>query len=249
MKYLAQSQFDHFLTYSSFGKRRLLDLGHSPDRVHVATNVADTSAHLQHADRLHVSATQARALLNIPEKFTVLFVGTLERNKRPGLILDLAKITTNTDYNFILLGDGTLLTCLRESVRREGLPNVYLPGRVSKELPLYYRAADVLLVPGRAGMVISEAMAWSLPVIVCEADGTEYDLVSNGETGIHLEKNSVIAFRESIERLRLRPREREEMGAAARQRLIGSFLTEHMTTNITRLVRSCHEAKKGRLSI
>ena len=38
-------------------------------------------------------------------------------------------------------------------------------------------SADVVVVPGRGGIVISEAMVHGVPVIVHQADGTEYELV------------------------------------------------------------------------
>jgi len=81
-------------------------------------------------------------------------------------MLDLAKECDRVNFNFVLLGSGSLLDELRDRATCENLSNVFLPGRVVDELPLYYRAANVLLIPGRDGIVISEAMAFGLPVIV-----------------------------------------------------------------------------------
>ena len=53
-----------------------------------------------------------------------------------------------------------------------------------------YCKADIVYVPGRGGMIISEAMAFACPVILHEADGTEYDLVINGKTGFRIKKDA-----------------------------------------------------------
>ena len=111
----------------------------------------------------------------------MLSVGTLSENKRPEMLLDVAQHVREDAYSFVLVGAGELEERLRMWVRKEGLRNVHLPGNVTETLPFYYRAADVLMVPGRGGIVISEAMAFGLPVVLHEADGTEYGL--GGEPG------------------------------------------------------------------
>ncbi|MFC1574384.1 hypothetical protein ACFL30_04295 [Candidatus Latescibacterota bacterium] len=107
--------FDAFVVYSSFSKDCLLKLGQPSNKVFVATNVGDTQRFLQQADSLAESASEARKKLELPEKFTVLYLGTLDKNKRPEVMLDLAHECDTETYNFVLLGSGDLLEELRES--------------------------------------------------------------------------------------------------------------------------------------
>jgi D-inositol-3-phosphate glycosyltransferase len=53
----------------------------------------------------------------------------------------------------------------------------FIPARPHQEIPLYYRAADVLLVPSRSesfGLVAAEAQACGLPVVAARVGGLAY---------------------------------------------------------------------------
>ena len=177
---------------------------------------------------------ELRTALGLPEGFTVLYVGTLSENKRPEMLLDVAQHVREDAYSFVLVGAGELEERLRMRVRKEGLRNVHLPGNVTETLPFYYRAADVLMVPGRGGIVISEAMAFGLPVVLHEADGTEYDLVENGVTGVRVAGGSVEDFRDALETLWGDPGRGAAMGAASRRVVERRCNTDNMVRQIRR---------------
>lgn len=230
-----RSQFDRFLVYSSFGRRCLEQEGLDPGRIHVAVNVSHSAGHLQSAANEESSPVEARRSLGLEEAFTVLYCGSFEPQKRPDLLLDLAGSPALSGIQFVAVGDGPLLAGLRERAAEAGLDNLHLPGRVVSTLPLYYRAADVLVVPGRGGMVISEAMAWELPVLVHQADGTEYDLIANELTGVRV--GSVGEFEPWIRRLANDPGMARRWGRTGRARLEEAFTTEHMVDSILQAVR------------
>jgi glycosyltransferase involved in cell wall biosynthesis len=132
----------------------------------------------------------------------------------------------------VLIGVGPLLGSLRRRVDDESLSNVFLPGRVSSEMAMYLRAADVLLIPGRGGIVISEAMAFGLPVIVHEADGTEVDLVQDGCTGIRVGTGTVDNFLSAVRMLIANPGLRAEMATNCRDSVLCTFNTRNMVERI-----------------
>jgi glycosyltransferase involved in cell wall biosynthesis len=49
--------------------------------------------------------------------------------------------------------------------------------RHGAELEACFRQADVFVLPGTGGLAVQQAMAYGLPVIVAEADGTQGELV------------------------------------------------------------------------
>ena len=167
----------------------------------------------------------------------MLYVGTLHQSKRPGLMLDLAYALPHGEYSFVLVGSGACLESLRARVSNERAANVYLPGRVTRDLGWYYRAADVLLIPGRGGIVISEAMAFSLPVVVHHADGTEYDLVRDGLTGFHLADGTCEHFQHALRSLHDDPQRCAKMGAEGRRQLERCWSTDNMVRQIWRAAR------------
>jgi len=115
---------------------------------------------------------ECKETLGLKGRFIVLFVGRLIEEKGVTLFIDMARQLGEEEKNgnllFVMVGDGPL----RPLVERSGksLENFHLAGRVNNtEMPLYYRAADVLVVPSiRAEgfpRVIPEALSCGTPVI------------------------------------------------------------------------------------
>jgi glycosyltransferase involved in cell wall biosynthesis len=235
-----QARADAFLVYSSFGREVLERIGHPADRIVVAVNVSDTERHCAVADALAMSRSEARRALGIPDRFTVLCVGALDANKRPDVLIDAAGGLDPGSYALVFAGSGPELEPLRARVRERGLENVFLPGAVAPgELARYYRAADVLALPGRGGMVISEAMCHRLPVIVHLADGTELDLVREGETGLRLRAGNPLDFRRAIEELAADPGRAGRLGLAGRRLVEREF---SMGAMVERVLEACRLA-------
>ena len=125
------------------------------------------------------------------EKFTLITSGSLEKEKNFQLILDALSRLDNDNYNLIILGDGPFKENLKIIVDRKKLTNVYFIGKVPwKEIFHYYDIADLFILPGRGGMVISECMACGLPVLLKAADGIERDLVIDKQTGFYFQENN-----------------------------------------------------------
>jgi glycosyltransferase involved in cell wall biosynthesis len=235
--------FDAHLLYSTYSKEAILKLGVLEGKVFVATNVGDVDKFLRIDKTISGSPSECRLALGLPEKFTVLYTGTLDENKRPEVMLELAKLCDPEKFNFVLLGSGVLLEKLRTSAANEKLLNVYLPGRVDATLYEYYKAASILIIPGRGGIVISEAMAFGLPVIVHHADGTEFDLVRSGETGFRLEQGDISDFKKAIETLQGDPELWLKMGKRSKELVQETFTTRNM---VNQIVKAAHFTKSSR---
>ncbi len=235
-KRLLYDQADTFATYSSFGREALIHLGCPPDRIFVATNVGDTLSHHAAARSLTLSPSEARRTVGIPDRFTVMFLGALEEVKRPRVLLDAAGHLA--DVNFIFLGRGPMLEDLSEAARTRGMEHVRFFGHVSEGLETTFRAADVLALPGRGGMVISEAMAHGVPVIVHQADGTERDLVEHGRTGWRLESASPNDLVAAICALRDDPQLLRQLGARAQERVTTRFTLDGVVDGLMKAIRA-----------
>jgi glycosyltransferase involved in cell wall biosynthesis len=235
--------FDTCVSYSSFGARALEGLGFSPEDVFVAVNVCDTDFHLLANDNLEQTRSEARAALGLPERFTALYVGAIDPRKRLDDLLHACSQLPADRYGAVIVGDGPSLPDLERLRDELELENVSLVGRVSDGLPSYYRAADALVLPGRGGMVLSEAMSYGLPTVVHQADGTESDLVVDGETGIQLRSSGPEAIRGAMVRLAEDPAASEQMGRAGNALIRERFNQEAM---IQELLRACHKARAHR---
>ena len=227
------SLFDAFVVYSSYGQEKLSELGLPSDQIHVAVNVSDTQRHISAARNLMLTKEQARQELGLPMAFTVLYAGTLDDDKSLDKLLTAFNNLSEPRPNLVVLGDGPLRAELETKASELGLRHAFFPGRVSwEEMAKFYRAGDVFVLPGRGGMVISEAMAHGLPVIVHQADGTEVDLVRDGITGYRLESGSPKAVCAAIKKLSKAPHKAAAMGVAGQLAVEKNYTLDNMAQRI-----------------
>jgi len=240
------SKFDTFVVYSSYGKEKLIELGCPSDQIHVAVNVSDTKRHLASSRNLVLTKEQAREELCLPMAFTVLYAGTLDDDKRLEALIKALVDTSSPPCNLVVLGDGPLLSNLKSMAFELGLCHAFFPGRVSwGVMAKYYRAGDVFVLPGRGGMVMSEAMAHGLPVIVHQADGTEVDLVRDGVTGYRLDSGSPEAIRAAIKKLYSAPDVAAAMGIVGQKLVEQTYTLESMVKAIQAAAIQAIKQRKG----
>lgn len=123
-----------------------------------------------------------------PNNFIILFSGKLIQKKRP---LDLLIAFNNANIKnstLIFLGDGNLRFSLQEYINDNNINNVIFLGfKNQSEIAKYYTIADLFVLPSGVGetwgLVVNEAMNFSLPVIVSNLVGCNTDLVYNNENG------------------------------------------------------------------
>lgn len=235
---LIRSFFSSFISYAEMGKTYLIKQGIDPSCIHVAHNVCDTKKYLSKSACLNITKREAKSKLRLEDKFVVSFVGTLDTAKRPDLIIELAKIIRQDNVHFLIIGDGPLKKQLENKVRVNALNNVTLTGRVSEDISVFYRATDVTILPGRGGIVISESMCFSTPVIAYQADGTERDLVLNNDTGVILPSGDIDRFSESIKVLADDKLLCEKMGVNARELILSKMNTRNMASAVVLAVRT-----------
>jgi glycosyltransferase involved in cell wall biosynthesis len=122
--------------------------------------------------------TESKATLGLKGRFIVLFVGRLIEEKGVALFIDIARRLNEEEENsnllFVMVGDGPLRPYVEKSGK--SLKNFHLAGRVrNTQMPLYYRAADILVVPSTRAegfpRVILEALSCGTPVIGSNCGG------------------------------------------------------------------------------
>lgn len=225
--------FDGFVVYSTYSMCKLLEMGVDGSRITVATNVGETERFLKGSESGE-DRSAVRHALGLDSRFIALYCGTIDRVKRPELLVDIARLCDPRKVCFLIAGDGPGADNLREEIRKTGAANVVMLGRVQGGLNRYYAAADVLIVPGRGGIVMSEAMAAGLPVIVHQADGTECDLVESGITGWKVEEAAPECFAEIIDEMSSNIAATRIMGQNARALIASKYNTRGMVTQIIR---------------
>jgi D-inositol-3-phosphate glycosyltransferase len=168
----------------------------------------------------------ARQQLGLPaEKTVILWVGRLEKLKGVDILVSAAAQLSNREVTLLLVGgdDGAadLRRELEEQAAAEGIgANVRFEGAVAHDtLPLYYSAADVVVVPSyyeSFGLVAVEAMACGTPVVASRVGGLVSTVV-DGVSGYLIPWRCPEPFAEKLEVLLNNPELRTNFGLAARR--------------------------------
>jgi glycosyltransferase involved in cell wall biosynthesis len=161
-------QFDAMLSYSQRGADEYAALGFPREKIFVAHN--------------SVSPKPEQILDRRPQtvdRVTLLFVGRLQTRKRvASLLRACAEMESNP--RLIIVGEGPERVAL-ESLARDVYPAAEFAGaKRGAEIKPYFADADLFVLPGTGGLAVQEAMSHGLPVIVAKGDGTQDDLVREG---------------------------------------------------------------------
>jgi D-inositol-3-phosphate glycosyltransferase len=176
-------------------------------------------------------AAEARAQIGLPKDAKmVLFVGRIERLKGLETLLRAAALLQERGFLspscpcvMVIGGDPDnpqeemqFLQELRDSL---AVANVvtFLGKRPQTELPMYYSAAQTVVMPSQYesfGMVALEAMACGTPVVASGVGGLLY-LVRDGRTGYHIPDSDPQALADKLQKLLSDERLLQEMGRHA----------------------------------
>lgn len=164
-------QFSALITYSKAGFEQYQRAGFREDRIFIAPNA--------------VAPRPVGSCPERPDSFlgrpVVLYVGRLQSRKRVDLLIRAcARLPEAMRPRLVVVGDGPERAAL-EALAREVFSDTEFHGeKRGTDLAPIWAEADLFVLPGTGGLAVQEAMAAGLPVAVAEADGTQADLVREG---------------------------------------------------------------------
>lgn len=162
-------QFDALIAYSQRGADEYAALGFPREKIFVAHN--SVSPRPAFPPPIRSSTFGLRPC--------ILFVGRLQARKRVDSLLRACAEMDSTP-RLIIIGDGPERANL-EALAQQVYPSAeFIGARHGAELKPYFTEADLFVLPGTGGLAVQEAMSYGLPVIVAKGDGTQDDLVREG---------------------------------------------------------------------
>lgn len=147
--------------------------------------------------------------------FDLVFCGKLIALKGPDIAIDIAKKLHERGYTQVrlhIIGSGELQAQLEQQVQMINLQQavVFYNNLTQEAVKSRFEQADVFILPGRKdpengraetqGLVIQEAQAMELPVVVSDVGGMKYGLI-DGETGFVIPDGNVMDFVAVVKRL------------------------------------------------
>ena len=167
--------------------------------------------------------------LGIVNKSIVLFVGRLIPRKGLNFLIEAAKriINENADTIFAIVGNGPLRNKLASQLDKANLSKSFLFFGDVKEsiLPAIYNCTDVFAFPSiqeGQGIALLEAQASAKPVVAFRVGGVN-EAVSDGNSGLLVERGDTDGLAEAILKILSNSRLRERMGRKGREFVLQNF--------------------------
>lgn len=230
MKSLLVSRYDAAFVGGTNSSRYLEGLGLPRNRIATGYDVVDNDYYSSTVSEKRNLAGQIRAARNLPEDY-FLFVGRLIAEKNLICLLDAysdyaARVAGRSPpWELVLCGEGPEQELLRGHAGR-------LPGHLSNRIRFcglitqadlvdFYACARALVLPSISeswGLVVNEAMACSLPVIVSSRCGCSLDLVQEGVNGYLFDPEKRSELASAMSRLHLMgTEERADIGRRGKE--------------------------------
>jgi glycosyltransferase involved in cell wall biosynthesis len=216
----------------SLHRAYLEDLGMSRDRIFLGYDVVDNAYFWRQSEKVRKHPAQFQHLPGLSED-TPFFLASarfIARKNLAGLLQAydryrdcMARIEGNRLWRLIILGDGEERERLEQMIVSRGLEEVTLAGfRQIEELPAYYALASAFIHPAyqeQWGLVVNEAMAAGLPVLVSKRCGCAPELVVDGENGFTFDPRRIDALAALMVKMSCGRVNLDAMGRASRVRI------------------------------
>ncbi len=223
---------DAFLTIGSRNRDYYRSFGVPDDRMYWAPYGVDNDWFHMREPARSLARARVREQIGVGDKTIVIAsAAKLIERKRP---FDLVDAVANlrrkgVEAHALFIGDGELRDDIERRATRAGIDDaVSISGFVNQsDLPAWYAASDTLVLPSDSretwGLVVNEAMAAGLPVVVSDAAGCSVDLVRDGENGFAYPCADVDALTTRLAAIAtLSARERRALGERSRE-IVGAF--------------------------
>lgn len=178
------------LVTGTLAREHALSYGARPDRITVFPNTVDVTAYRSAAERLRGRREEIRRGLGIADDaVAVTQVGRLLHQKGVDETVEAvirARTLSRRRLHLLLVGDGEMRSLLERRTKEAGLAVTFVGFRHGEGLLECYAATDIFALFSRRepwGVVVNEAAAFALPLVLTYAVGAGGDLLREGENG------------------------------------------------------------------
>ena len=246
--------FDAALSAGSRSNCYLQALGMDPNRIFPAWDVVDNEHFEKGARAARSDSARERIRLGLPERYFLCVARFVPKKNLSCLIEGYMRYAAEAGparWPLVISGSGPLEPELRAQITSANLTSaICLPGFLQyPDLPACYGLAGAFVLPSLSdqwGLVVNEAMAAGLPVIVSERCGCVPELVRPGENGFILDPEDSMSIATLLSRTAaLSSEQLAAMGNRSRE-LIAEHTLSHFSSGLWIAVRAATEVRRSR---
>ncbi len=213
------------LVVGTLARESMVERGVDEERISVVANTIDVGRFVRESDALGPRRDELRAASGIgQDDVVVLSVARLSPEKGLDVLVRAAASAGDPRLVVAVAGSGTERERLVALASELGVRLVVLPDIPWERIVERYVVADVFALLSRHepwGVVVNEAAACGLPLVLSDRVGAAFDLLENGRNGMLVPVDDVAAAGEAIRSLASDPARRLAMGAASREIVAG----------------------------
>jgi len=245
VKSIVLSQYDAALVAGTPHQRYLEKLGFPSTAIFHGYDVVDNAYFRTRADDAKQNKSSYGHLPGL-ESDTPFFLASnrfIERKNLNRLLLAYKSYRSQTigPWRLVMLGDGPLRPDLERLIVNEAIDGVTFAGfRQIDEIPVYYGLAGAFVHPALVdqwALVVNEAMAAGLPVLVSTGTGCAEDLVVEGENGFRFDPHDTDLMSELMDRISSPKTDQKAMGKRS-QEVIASWSLERFASALWQAVQT-----------
>lgn len=207
----------------------LASLGFPQERIMLGYDVVDNAYFNAGSAEARRDCLSLRAALNLPHLYFFASTRFLPRKNIDGLLRAYAAYRStcfsagvHAPWGLVIAGSGEEEASLHALVSELKIDDVHFAGFVQyDQLPIYFGLASAFVHPAKAeawGLVVNEAAACGLPLLVGRTVGAGYELVRDGENGWRFDAESDSEITRALLAVSVLPEpDRLAMGARSRQ--------------------------------
>jgi glycosyltransferase involved in cell wall biosynthesis len=213
------------LVTGELARRSMVSRGAALDRVGVFANTVDVETFAERAQELEPSRERLREELGVDgNDVVVLSVARLAPEKGLDTLVRAVASARVPELVLAVAGEGPERASLERLAREQGVRAVFVGDVAWERIAGLYAAADVFALLSEQepwGVVVNEASACGLPLVLSERVGAAHDLLRDDENGMLVGVGDVEAAANAIRRLAADRELRSAYGARSREIVAG----------------------------
>jgi len=230
-------------------------LGLKSESVFLGYDVVDNRHFSEGAARARSNATALRQVHGLPPRFLLASARFIAKKNLVSLVhaFGMALKRAQTPHSLVILGDGPGRPALEAAIVDAGLfGRVMLPGFICyDDLPIYYGLAEAFVhvsLVEQWGLVVNEAAAAGLPLIVSKRCGSASELVRPGFNGRLVEPGDTEDILDALHRTMILSEDERIRFGAESSRIVSGWGLDRFASGLQAAIGAAYRYPGRRLA-